>query len=370
MRVAVFCPYSLSRPGGVQGQATGLARAFAARGHDTVVFAPTDGAVAIEGLAHDVVSLGRSVSLPANGSLAPVSLSPVGLRRAVKVLREGGFDVAHFHEPLAPGPGYGCLVAGHVPKVGTFHRAGSSAAYRLLGPAARWAAGHLQVRCAVSLEAQRTAAGAVGGTYELMGNGVDLARFADAVLVDSDGPIVVFVGRHEERKGLADLLEAFTSVRTQVPGTLWVVGEGPETKRLMGRYPPDARLVWLGALDDAEVASRLLGAHVLCAPSRRGESFGVVLLEAMAARCAVVATDLAGYAAVVGGHGLLVPPGDTAALAGALHRALSDAALGSGLCGPEALEAAATHAGQWSMDALAGRYIEIFDTLTGPSLLS
>ena len=387
MRVALLCPYSLSRPGGVQGQVLGLARALTNAGHDAVVLAPCDGDVDVAGLAPGaVIGLGRSVALPANGSVAPVALSPGAAWRAVRAVRRGNFDVLHLHEPLAPGPGYACLVACDLPKVGTFHRAGPSIAYRVLGPVARAAAGRLAARCAVSSEAEATARSALGGTYDIIGNGIDLERFASARPWPTAGPTVMFVGRHEERKGLAVLLEAVSQLETgsttpgarlpdtgspspnvahakgESPGpTVWVAGEGPETERLRRRHPPSTRLVWLGRLRDDELASRLAGAHALCAPSRRGESFGVILLEAMAARAAVVASDLPGYAAVVAGHGVLVAPGDVTALARALQSVSADAATGTGRCAPDALDAAFAHASQWAMPEVAARYVSVYE---------
>jgi phosphatidylinositol alpha-mannosyltransferase len=172
---------------------------------------------------------------------------------------------------------------------------------------------------------------------------------------------VLFVGRHEERKGLGVLLEAVTRLHPDTALTVWVAGEGPDTDGLRRRHPPSTRVQWLGRIDDAELASRLAGAHALCAPALRGESFGVVLLEAMAARAAVVASDLAGYAAVVGGHGLLVAPGDPDALARALETVAGDAARGTGWCGPGALNAAFAHASQWSMANVAQRYIAVYE---------
>jgi phosphatidylinositol alpha-mannosyltransferase len=362
VRVALLCPYSVSRPGGVQGQVLGLARALLSAGHEATVLAPSDMAVALPGLAPDsLVTLGGTVSLPANGSMAPVALNPSAAVRAVRAVRHGAFDVLHLHEPLAPGPGYACLVACAQPKVGTFHRSGSSAAYRALGPLARWAARRLAARCAVSAQAQATARQALGGSYDIVGNGVELGRFVGAQPWPTLGPTVLFVGRHEERKGLGVLLDAVDLLDPETPVTVWVAGEGPETEQLRRRHPASARLAWLGPLDDGELASRLAGAHVLCAPSLRGESFGVVLLEAMAARAAIVASDLPGYASVLGGHGVLVPPGDPKALAGELAHAVADAAGGAGRSAPAALEAAFQHAGQWSMAQLAARYVEIYE---------
>jgi phosphatidylinositol alpha-mannosyltransferase len=366
MRVALLCPYSLSRPGGVQGQVLGLARALRAEGHHAVVLAPADGPVAPAGLPPGaVVRLGRSLPLPANGSVAPVALGPGAAVRAVRTVRAGGFDVVHLHEPLAPGPPYACLVACPQPKVGTFHRAGASAAYRVLGPLARWGAARLAARCAVSDQARATAEDALGGTYEVVGNGVELDRFATATPWPTSVPTVLFVGRHEARKGLEVLLDAVDRLDPGTPFAVWVAGDGPDTARLRRRHPPGDRVTWLGRLDDGELASRCAGAHVLCAPSLGGESFGVVLLEAMAARAAVVASDLPGYRSVVDGHGVLVPAGDAMALAGALSGVLADAAGGTGRCAPDALDAAVRHASRWAMPSIAARYVGIYERVVG-----
>jgi phosphatidyl-myo-inositol alpha-mannosyltransferase len=363
VRIALVCPYSLSRPGGVQGQVLGLARALSAAGHDAMVLAPADGPFEARDLGSKVVVLGRSLPVPANGSVAPVSLGPVGAVRAVQAIGRAGIDVVHLHEPLAPGAGYACLVACRQPKVGTFHRAGASTAYRLLAPLARSAAGRLDVRCAVSPEALCTAERALGGEYQVVGNGVELDRFSSVAPWPTDGPTVLFVGRHERRKGLGVLLEAFGRVaEVQPDSTLWVVGQGPETDALRAGAPPGARIRWLGRVDDDELASRLRGAHVFCAPSLGGESFGVVLLEAMAARTAVVASAIPGYAYVADDHALLVTPGDAGALADALVQAVADAVSGAGGSAPAVLDRAFDHASTWSMARLAERYWGIYET--------
>jgi phosphatidylinositol alpha-mannosyltransferase len=251
-------------------------------------------------------------------------------------------------------------VAAPQPRVGTFHRAGGSAFYRALGPLARWAANRLAVRCAVSAEAEATASEALGGEYLVVGNGVELDRYADAPPWPTEGPTILFIGRHEDRKGLAVLLQAFEDLPPDHPATLWIAGDGPERDVLERRHPAGPTRQWLGRIPDDELASRLRGADILCAPSLRGESFGVILLEAMAAGAALVASDLPGYAAVAGDHALLVPPGDTAALTAALADLIADASAGTGRCSSEALEAALDHAGRWSMTALAERYVEIY----------
>jgi len=359
MRVAMVCPYSLSRPGGVQGQATGLARALRRLGHEVAVVAPgTSGDSTPETRFDGTHVMGGAVGVRANGSVAPVSLSPLAARRVEQFVRRHRADVVHLHEPMAPLLGYGCLLGRPAPLVGTFHRAGDSGWYRALGPLTRWAGRRLAVACAVSEEARRTAQAASGGTFEVVFNGVEVERFSSAAPTPSDRPTVLFLGRHEERKGLGVLLEAMESVPD--PVVLWVAGDGPASVALRPRYPESERVRWLGLLDESEVASRLAGADVLCAPSLHGESFGMVLLEAMAAGSVVVASDLPGYRAAAAGQAELVPPGDAGALGRALAGALADAALATGRSSPEQLAAGRAHAEGWSMERLARRYEALY----------
>jgi phosphatidylinositol alpha-mannosyltransferase len=281
--------------------------------------------------------------------------------RAERTVRRGDFDVVHVHEPLAPVASYGLVLQSRTPMVGTYHRAGVSRWVPVLKPLAVFVGRRLEIRVAVSEAARETGERSGGGTFEVLFNGVDVDRFATAVPERAAGeaPVVLFVGRHEGRKGLGVLLDAFQSVGG--PAVLWVAGDGPETAALRGRHPPSDRVRWLGALDDDELARRLAGANVLCAPSLHGESFGVVLLEGMAAGCAVVASDIEGYRAAAGGHAALVPPGDSHALACALGVALDDAVKGRGAASPEARGSAQTHARAWSMDTLAERYVDIYE---------
>jgi phosphatidylinositol alpha-mannosyltransferase len=354
VRVAQVCPYSLTTPGGVQGQVLGLARALRALGHEARVLGPCDGAPPEPG----VTPLGPTVPLLANGSVAPIAPGPRVALRALAAVADEGFDVIHLHEPLVPGPTLTLLAWHRAPTVGTFHRAGPSRAYQAAGPLVRWLAARLDVRCAVSPDAAATAKAALGGEYQVLFNGIELERFAKAKPYPTAGPTVLFLGRHEARKGLAHLLEA---ARALPAGTrLWVAGSGPESGALRRRFADLAGVEWLGAIGEAEKASRLRGAHVLCAPSLRGESFGVVLLEAMAAGCAVVASDLPAYRAVVrdGVDGLLVPPADVTALAAALRRVLEDPDLAERLAA-----AGEARAAEFSMDRLAERYLELYGEL-------
>jgi phosphatidylinositol alpha-mannosyltransferase len=352
VRVGLVCPYSLTLPGGVQGQVLGLARSLRAMGHGARVLGPCDGPPPDVG----VTPLGDCVPLAANGSVAPIAPDASCALRTIRALRDEEFDVLHVHEPLVPGPTMTTVVAAATPIVGTFHAAGGSAAYRWLFPITRWMAGRLALRCAVSEDARDMARRALGGEYELLHNGIEIERFSKATPWPTTGPTIFFVGRHEPRKGLAVLLEALSWLPSDV--RVWVGGDGPETETLMAAAGSDDRVEWLGRLDDEQVARRLSGADVFCAPSLHGESFGVVLLEAMAANTPIVASDLPGYRNVArAGHdALLVAPGDAKALAAALVDVLECPSLAESL-----VASGDARAAEFSMDLLAERYLELYD---------
>jgi phosphatidyl-myo-inositol alpha-mannosyltransferase len=351
VRVALVCPYSLSLPGGVQGQVLGLARSLRAMGHVTRVLAPCDGPPPDGG----VTPLGRSVPLATNGSVAPIAPDPACALRTIRALRDEDFDVIHLHEPLVPGPTVTALFLRNRPLVGTFHRAGGSAAYTALRPLVRWGAGRLDLRCAVSVDARDTAAEALGGDYELVFNGIEAERFVKASPWPTEGPTILFMGRHEPRKGLDVLLRAMDDLEDDV--RLWVASDGPQTAELKASVAGDPRIEWLGRLSDEEAAARLRGADVFCAPSVHGESFGVVLLEAMSACTPIVASALPGYQNVArdGLDAVLVPPADPGALAAALRQVLDDSTLAHRL-----VTAGEGRAAEFSMDKLAERYLDLY----------
>ena len=352
MRVGLVCPYSLSLPGGVQGQVLGLARSMRRLGHEARVLGPCDGPPPEVG----VIPVGDTLPTLANGSVAPLAPDLPCVLRTMRALDDEGFDVLHLHEPLAPGPTLTSVVLSPAPTVGTFHAAGASAAYRWLRPLARWLGRRLTVRCAVSEDARDMAAKALGGEYLVLHNGIEVEWFAKATPWLTTGPTIAFLSRHEARKGLGVLLAALAHLPKDV--RLWVASDGPQTAELQARVAGDPRVEWLGRITEEEKAQRLRGADVLCAPSLHGESFGMVLLEAMAAQTPVVASDLPGYRNV-GRHGreaLLVPPGDVAALAGALTAVLEDSSLADSL-----VAAGEARAAEFSMDRLAERYLDLYD---------
>ncbi len=354
----MLSPYALASVGGVQGQVTGLSRALRARGHEVTVVAPTrDGDSVPDGVGDHYV-IGKATGLRSNGSVAPVAPWPTAAARAERFVRRGGFDIVHVHEPLAPMAAYGLTLTAPLPMVGTYHRAGVSRWVRPLHPLTELVGRRLQIRVAVSEAARETGRSEGGGEFEVLFNGVEMDRFESArpVRDPADRPTVLFLGRHEPRKGLPVLLDAFATL--QRPAVLWVAGEGRGTEVQRRRQLASDPVQWLGRLSDGEVASRLAGADVLCAPSLQGESFGMVLLEGMAGGCAVVASDIEGYRMAAGGHATLVPPGDAGALAAALDGAL--AAVGAE-ASTQARKEATEYARSWSMDTLAGRYLDVYE---------
>ena len=354
MRVGQICPYSLTLPGGVQGQVLGLTRALRSRGVEARVLGPCDGPPPEPW----VTPLGNSLPTGDNGSMAAIAPDPAAALRTLRALRDEDFDVLHIHEPMAPGPSLTAMVVGNCPMVGTFHRSGRSSWLRATRPLARWGVSHLAVRTAVSEEARRTAAEALGGRYEVVWNGIEVDRYRSAQPWPVTGPTIFFVGRHEARKGLAVLIEAMAMLPADVH--LWIAGHGPDTDRLQKATASDDRIEWLGWVGEQEKSARIRGAHVLCAPSLHGESFGVVLLEGLAAGTPVVATDLPGYRNVArpGLEARMVPPGDPAALAKAIEAALCEEPETAAM-----VQRGRERADTFSMDSLAEHYLGIYRQL-------
>jgi phosphatidylinositol alpha-mannosyltransferase len=352
VKVALLCPYSLSIPGGVQGQVLGLARALRRAGHEARVLAPCDGPPP----APYVVSVGPSTKVESNGSISPIAPGKDAARRALEALRGFAPDVLHLHEPLVPGPTTSALLGTTIPSVGTFHMAAArrDTFYRWFSKPAIGVAKRITIRTAVSDDARRTAQENLGGSYWVLPNGVDLEPLAGAHPSPAPRPAVLFVGRHEPRKGLGVLLDAWRDLGRDA--ALWVASDGPETEALRARDVPAVE--WLGRLTDGEKASRLRGATIFCAPALHGESFGVVLLEAMAASAAVLASDIPGFRNVARPdlEALLTPPGDAGALRDGLRLLLDDPARRA-----ELVDAGLRRAGDFSMTRLAQRFLPVYE---------
>lgn len=309
MKVAVVCPYALDTAGGVQAQAIQLTERLKARGHDAWLVGPGKGGTA--GARY----VGSTVRIPVNRSLAPVALNPRSGRLALRAI--AGADVAHLHEPFAPFVSLGVLVEGKLPKVGTFHAAPGWAitmVYRTAGSLLRRLASRLAVATAVS----PVAASAVSSLVQkirIIPIGLDFDSYQLALPRHCQR--VVFLGRDEPRKGLPVLLAAWERVQRQIPAAELIVLGASRAER-----PGNVR--YFGPVDDEVKRRELAQAAILCAPNLGYESFGMALLEGMAAGCAVAASRLPAFENVVGDSGLLFSPGKVEQLAAALLELLRD----------------------------------------------
>ncbi len=350
LRVGMICPYSLTIPGGVQHQVLGLARSLRAKGHEVRVLGPCDGPPP----ESFVTPLGNSFLNATNGSVAPLAPDPSATLRTIRALNDEAFDVLHIHEPLAPGPPMTSLMLKLAPIVGTFHSAGESAGYRTLQRQLNWMIKRCDVRTAVSKDALELAQRYFPGEYEVLYNGIELDSYRSSEVVPRENAIF-FVGRHEPRKGLEILIKAVMQMPDDV--VLWIASDGPETADLMHRYSHLTKVQWLGRISDAEKYLRLRRCSVFCAPSLHGESFGVVLLEAMAAGAPVVASALDGYKNVATHDvdSLLVEPGNTVQLAAALARVIVDPRISARL-----VKAGNLQADRHSMVSLATRFEDLY----------
>jgi phosphatidylinositol alpha-mannosyltransferase len=350
-RIALVSPYALSVFGGVQEQVLAMSRVLSARGDDVLVVVPD---------AHDenkydtpanVVRLGLRVSLPANGSRAPLTLSPLASQRARDAISGFQPDVVHFHEPFAPLLGWAGLWAHKFPTLGTFHRSGGGPALTYGAPIIRALARRLNVSVAVSPAAAATIERATGVASDVLFNGFETERFVTFARERSVEVVLFYIGRLEDRKGVATLIEATRehNARATNPWRLVIAGDGPDRARLEALAAHDPRVVFLGRVSDAQKRSWLRRVHALVAPSTHGESFGLVLLEGMASETLVVASDINGYREAAGGHATLFHPGDARSLEVAIETALRDES-------EERTAVARAYAENWSMSKLVNEY--------------
>jgi phosphatidylinositol alpha-mannosyltransferase len=374
MKVGIVVPYSWSFWGGVQEHADHQARALQALGVDVRILMGHDPPGRLTWLLHPkqghhtrppayVTPVGRSVIVPANASLPNIILSPPAMLRMRRAFAEERFDVLHVHEPLAPVLSAFALATAPCPTVATCHSAGDRLAWYPMGKTL-WGvvAERIDYRIAVSEAARESAEPYVGGPFEVIPNGVDLPPEADP---GGRSGNVVFIGRNEPRKGLPVLLRAWPRVHAATGARLRLVGADPLSVRWLARRQGFdlAGVDLLGGLSEEELTRELLDASLLAAPSLGGESFGMVLTRAFACATPVVASRIEGYTAIAGPEtGILVPPGDDEALAAGLLELLGDEERRRRLG-----EAARVKAEEFSWKRIAGRLVEIYESLVQPA---
>ena len=335
MKIALVSPYDTAHPGGVFEHIGHLRTEFVRQGHDVTVLAPRGRKGGLE-VRDGFYGIGRTVPIPANGSTVRVTFD-VTLYTAVKaLLRQEQFDVIHLHEPLIPVLPYLVLLNSRSVNVATFHAfRASSPWYTAFKPYMTFMMSRLDARIAVSEPARDFVSQYFHGPYDIVPNGIDVHRFRDIEPFTwaRDGiPRILFVGRYNEpRKGFKYLLRAMPSIHQQFPDARLVVVGGGKPDRfdgLMERYGV-RNVDFVGLVTPAELPRYYASCDLFCAPSVSGESFGIVLLEAMASGRPVVAGDIPGYRSVMtnGKEGLLAPPKNPHALALAIVRLLADAPL-------------------------------------------
>jgi phosphatidyl-myo-inositol alpha-mannosyltransferase len=334
MKVGIVVPYSWSFGGGVVDHAEAQARALEALGIETRLLIGNDPPGSFSRVLHPrqgrhgdppstVIPLGRSVIVPGNGALSNLVLSPRAVTQFRRAIAREGFDLLHVHEPLAPMLGPAALALWDGPTVGTFHAAGDSSWRPIADALWGFLLDRIDLRVAVSEQARLAASASADGDYEVIPNGVEIPP---AVEPDGRAERIVFLGRHDPRKGLPVLLRAWPRVR-ETGVRLRVIGADPLAVRLLQtrlRVSDDGIDV-LGYLDDERLTEELSAAKLLVAPSLGNESFGMVITRALACATPVVASDIPGYREVVTpATGVLTPPGDADALADAIAAVLAD----------------------------------------------
>ena len=336
LRVGIVCPYSFDVPGGVQIHVQDLAEALIARGHEVSVLAPADDDTPVPDY---MTAAGKAVPVRYNGAVARMTFGPVTAARVRRWLSAGRFDVLHLHEPVTPSLGMLALWIADGPIVATFHTSlVRSRPLQMAYPVVRQSLEKISARIAVSEDARRTLVEHMGGDAVVIPNGV----FVDAYTAaqpdprwtgSPQAPTIAFLGRIDEaRKGLPVLLGAVPEVLAAYPGARFLVaGRGEtgleEARELIGDAA-DA-VEFLGGVSEHDKAALLASVDIYVGPQTGGESFGIVLVEAMSAGAAVVASDLGAFRRVLddGTAGVLFRTGDSADLAAAILRVLGDDAL-------------------------------------------
>jgi phosphatidylinositol alpha-mannosyltransferase len=355
-RVAIVSPYALSVFGGVQEQVLAMSRELGARGIEVLVVAPDSSDVTNYDTPAKMVRLGPRWSFPANGSKAPLTLSFRAASRAKAAIGSFEPDVVHFHEPFAPLLGWAALRSHDRPCVGTFHRSGNGPALRYTKVILRHLARRLDVAVSVSEAAALTMKEACGVTPDVLFNGFELERFVATPRTRSTTPVLLFVGRLEERKGVAIVINAVRShnARSDVAWKLMVAGDGAQRRSLEQLASDDDNIAFLGPISDEEKRRWMRSVDALIASSTHGESFGLIILEAFASETSVVASDIEGYRDASGGHATLFSPGDASSLETSIESALT-------LETSNKIDEAKHYAAQWSMSNLMDLYVERYE---------
>ena len=364
MRIGLVCPYAWDVPGGVRSHVSDLALTLRSRGHDVNVLAPVEEDAS---LPEWITDGGRPVAVPYNGSVARLSFGVKATRRVRAWIREGDFDVVHIHEPLAPSLSLLTCWSARGPLVATWHSSHDRSRVLTAGYyIAQTAMEKLRGSIAVSQEARRTLTGHVGGDAVLIPNGVRVKDFTPEVHDRQRRRELLFLGRIEEpRKGLSVLLEAMPAILDQVPDLKVVVAGPGDNEEIREDLPDrvDRALSFYGSVSDERKQELLREAQVYVAPHTGGESFGIVLVESMAAGACVVASDIPAFRTVLedGKAGRLFTTKDPAALADAVLSVLADDAARRAL-----VTRGYARASQYDWDTVVDDVLAVYESVRVP----
>lgn len=370
MRIGIVCPYSWDIPGGVSAHVADLAEALIRMGHHVSVLAPAE----FDELLPDyVVSTGKPRAVKYNGSVARLSFGPIAARKVSKWIEEGEFDVLHVHEPLAPSLSVLACWAAKGPIVATWHSSMDKSRMMLtLSKLAQTAMEKVSARIAVSEAARTTLIKHVGGDAVVIPNGVDVSTFINAKPMfgwPGRNQSIVFLGRGDEpRKGLSVLVEAYPEIRRQHPNVRLLIagpGEPADTLKKLSREDR-ASVTVLGMVAPQDKASVLASGTIYVAPNTGGESFGIVLLEAMASGTPVVASDLEAFQRVLdnGKAGITFENENSADLARVVSDLLSDPARCAELSAQGKLRAA-----EFDWSVVAEKIVDVYESIRVPGVI-
>jgi phosphatidyl-myo-inositol alpha-mannosyltransferase len=359
MRVVLACPYDWDAPGGVQVHIRGLAEALSSKGHDVAIVTPSSRPTA----EPDVLVVGRPVRIPYGGKVAPICASRASWRRVREALRVFEPDVVHVHEPFSPSTAMFAALSSPVPVAATFHAFHDrSRLLEIAAPVLRRVARRIDGPIAVSEAAAGFVADIVPGDVDVIGNGVDVGRFAgrsDRPAGIPEGRIMLWASRLDPQKGFRIAVRAFERLASRFDDLSFVVVGAGADAEAVDAVPRDVRdrIVMVGAVANRDLHPYHGIADVYVAPATGHESFGVILVEALAAGVPVVAADIPGYREVIRDDvdGLLVPPGDDRALAEGVARVLDDPALAERLA-----QAGRARAHAFSWDSVTPRIEAVY----------
>lgn len=359
-RIGIVCPYGWDTPGGVQAHIADLAEYLIAHGHEVSVLAPSN---SDDNLPSYLVNAGKPTSIPYNGAVAQILFGPIAYLRVRQWIAQGDFDVLHLHEPAIPSISFLACVAAEGPMVGTFHVSSKKQkAIFAIGPIIEPVIEKLTARIAVSEAARSTLTDHLATNAVIVPNGIYASRYSNGRIQDKwRGNVIGFMGRFEEpRKGLNVLVEALPSIIKKHPDIRVIVAGPGSSENFLATVPTSLhkRFTFLGKISEEEKADFLSSVDIYCAPNTGGESFGIILAEALSAGATVVASNIPAFDALLnhGDCGALFESENAESLAMVINNLLSNPERRASLS-----TAGKIHGASFDWDIVAERIYDVYE---------